>query len=30
VTNEDLRDDWEMKVMFVVVIDPPPLTQAAQ
>jgi hypothetical protein len=26
VTQEDRREDWEMKVMLVVVIDPPAAT----
>jgi hypothetical protein len=25
LTNEDRRDDWEMKVMLIVVIDPQPV-----
>jgi hypothetical protein len=29
LTNEDRRDDWEMKVMLIVVIDPPPAVPTA-
>jgi hypothetical protein len=28
LTQEDRRDDWEMKVEVIVVIDPPPATAA--
>ena len=30
LTNEDRRNDWEMKVMLIVIVDPPPAAPAPQ